>query len=322
MPKSFLEKRKNVKCHLDPDEFQFFLGSTHIMEYQKFQSVYFDLHIMLGMFLLCACFYLGRCNVTHPFDDGFYFTLSFACTMCAFSLYHIFLFRYALKYFGVDEKTRWYKPLNFFLDDTLLKEFIAVIGVMGVGVGLYARVSKGQCVPNVSLWEAQRCNPVANSLSLPLEHVIFLLILPIHCQSVINGLTFRATVICWCISIVAIILTIFMSGAIWDVWVVQLSFFILGIVYKNEKLARLTFAHNKKTSLAEDEKVKYIVLQQQTEHQLFVVKNKHELEILSIKAEEECRLMAKEKTQMVALIGNVAHDLKVSTCCTVRSYLL
>lgn len=52
------------------------------------------------------------------------------------------------------------------------------------------------------------------------------------------------------------------------------------------------------------------LLQQQSENQLLFEKNKHELEIISMKAEEDRRLMEKEREQMVALIGNVAHDLK------------
>ena len=51
-------------------------------------------------------------------------------------------------------------------------------------------------------------------------------------------------------------------------------------------------------------------MQQQAEHRLKFEKSEHELEIISIKMEEERNLMEKEKAQMVALIGNIAHDLK------------
>ena len=310
-----MSSRSGVTCHLDPDEFQFFFGLKLMIEYQEFQEIYFDMHIMMVMFVLCVCFYLGRCNVSHPFDDGFYFTTSFCCTITSFFLYHIFLFRYVVKYLGATENSRLYRVLDYFVHSkggqgNILNDITAIIGVVGVGFGLFARVFKGQCEQNVSIWEAQRCNPAANSFSLPQDHVVFLLILPLHCQSVINGMTFRATLICWLITVISIIIAIKQVGGAMDIWIVHLSLIILGIAYKNEKLARLTFAHNKKISLAEEEKMKYIVLQQQTERQLLLVKNRHELEILSIKAEEECRLMVKEKKQMVALIGNVAHDLK------------
>ena len=88
------------------------------------------------------------------------------------------------------------------------------------------------------------------------------------------------------------------------------SFMIIVVTYKYEKLARVTFAHNKSTTAAEREKRKYMLLQQCAEHDLLSEKIKHELEIFSIKAHEECRLMEKEQEQMVAMIGNIAHDLK------------
>jgi signal transduction histidine kinase len=139
---------------------------------------------------------------------------------------------------------------------------------------------------------------------------MYLYLLPLLCQSLIHGMTFRATFICWCIcTISAATSLVYVEGRL-ELQTFLGSLLILAIAYRYEKLARLTFAHNRKTTAVEKEKRKYMLLQQQAEHQLLSEKNKHELEILSLKAEEECRLLEREQEQMVALIGNVAHDLK------------
>ena len=289
---------------LDQNEFRFFFNKKLMAEYKKFQEAHFDLLNMLIMFGICMIFFFGRCNILSLTSDGVFFFCSF--TLCSVSLcmFLVILAATSLKKLCY---TSW---LSNELSSFLMKDGCAIIGTIGIGFGLFARVYNGPCDENVTLWDTQKCNPSGNSYTLPTEHVMFLLILPLHCQAVINGLTFQSTCICWFIAVSSIIFSLIQIDSKLDIWIVHLSFLILGISYKFEKLARLTFAHNKKRSNAEEEKMIYHLLQQKTEHQLILEKNKHELEILSIKNEEECRLIAKEKKLMVALIGNVAHDLK------------
>ena len=85
---------------------------------------------------------------------------------------------------------------------------------------------------------------------------------------------------------------------------------VLAIHYRHEKLARVTFGHNIRTAHLEKQKRKHIILQQVAERDLMSSNLKHHLEIMSLKAHEECRLIEKEHQQMVAMIGNIAHDLK------------
>ena len=95
-----------------------------------------------------------------------------------------------------------------------------------------------------------------------------------------------------------------------DVWPLIGHFVIIITTFRYEELRRQTFSNKNRTAAAEKEKQKCILLQQQAEHQLLFEKNNHESEIHKMEAEEECRLMVKEQEQMVALIGNIAHDLK------------
>ena len=93
-------------------------------------------------------------------------------------------------------------------------------------------------------------------------------------------------------------------------WILLIPFIVLATHYRHEKLARVTFGHNRRTALLEKQKRKHILLQQGAERDLLSANLKHDLEILSLKAQEECRLIEKEHQQMVAMIGNIAHDLK------------
>ena len=292
----------------------FFFDCETMAEYQKYQRQYFDIYVMLVMFSLSIIFYFGRCNVMHPFDDGLFFTFSLMSNTCSFVLYLVLISSFVVKYCCFNENSRLYHASMFVMNSPwlgdLFRDLISISGTLGVSFGLFGRVMNGACPENVSLWEAQRCNPMANSFALPQDHVIYLFFLPLLVQSVVNGMTYRGTFICWCVSTITVILAIIVVRGRLEVWMPLGSFMVIIVTYKYEKLARLTFAHNKNSSLAEIEKRKCVIEKQCAEHDLLLEKNKHLLEIISIKAQEECRLIEKEQEQMVAMIGNIAHDLK------------
>ena len=139
---------------------------------------------------------------------------------------------------------------------------------------------------------------------------MFIFLLPIIAQSLLNGVTYRCSVICWCISTSIVTACLFYVQGWLDVWILLIPFSVLAILYRHEKLARVTFGHNMRTALLEKQKRKHIILQKGAERDLMSSNLKHDLEIISLKAHEECRLIEKEHQQMVAMIGNIAHDLK------------
>ena len=303
-----------LKCPVSPEEFRFFFGPELMEEYLDYKSKYFDVQVMLILFVVSMIFWTCRCNIMHPFDDGIYFTLAFASELIAVFLYHVFLYAYTVKTYVGDPNLQCSKISDFILRSpwlgVFLKDSIGVMGTIGMGFGLYGRTVNGQCPENVTLWESQRCNPFANSNSLPLDHVLFLFILPLHLHSVADGMTFQCSIICWCACVVALIGSMLHIGGVHDLFAIPLFFIIPSLLFKNAKISRLMFAHNKKTLAAEMDKRRYILLQQQTEHQLLFEKSEHESEIISMTAKAEIVAMENEKKQMVALIGNVAHDLK------------
>jgi hypothetical protein len=294
-------------------EYPFFFSQELLDEYREYRKSNCDFKVMFLLYTLSTSFFFVRCNIFNHFNDGFYFSCSFGCTVISFFLCLIFISIYFLKTHGIDGKTFvsdafpiWFS--KYF--DSLFEDAIAIVGTLGVSLGLYARVANGRCKENVTLWESQRCNTGAGVSALPLDHALFLFLLPTFCQSLINGMSFRATIIVWLIGTTAAAISLVHLNSLLEIFSMIAPCMIIVITYRFEKLTRTTFSNNRKTAAAEMEKQKYILLQQQAEQQLLFEMNKHELVILAMKAEEECRLMEKEKEQMVALIGNIAHDLK------------
>ena len=302
------------KASESPWDNPFFFDSADWARYQKYQIAYFNMNVMLILFFLASCFFVSRCNILHAHDDGFYFACSLANTISSFILYLMFFMCYLVKHSSVDQSYPLCRAADYILSSPwigdIYKDLIAITGILGVTLGLVGRVMNGACSDHVSLWESQRCNSAAAYSSLPQDHVMFIFLLPIIAQSLLNGVTYRCSVICWCISTLAVTACLFYVQGWLDVWILLTPFSTLTILYRHEKLARVTFGHNMRTAHLEKQKRKHIILQQVAERDLMSSNLKHHLEIMSLKAHEECRLIEKEHQQMVAMIGNIAHDLK------------
>ena len=286
----------------------------YMIEYQEYQRGHVDLTVMIIMSILGIIFYFGRCNIIHTFDDGKYFAIAALSISCALLLYLIYLFGFSIKCFCNEKKSILYRSSQLIVTSPwltdLYKDFIAIASTLGLSFGLIGRVMNGQCAANVTLWETQRCNPVASASSIPYDHAINLLVMPLILQSALNGMTYRGTLICWFISAISVMISLVRVEGWHEVWTMLNFVTILVVSFKHEKQARMMFTYIKTTLAAEKEKMEHILLQQSAERNLSTEKTKHELEILAIKADEECRLMEKEQQQMVAMIGNIAHDLK------------
>ena len=298
---------------ISPRHRSLFFDSDTFVEYQEYQSAYFDTHVLLAGGGLATCFYLGRCNIQHSFDDGIYFTYSVISTSCSFFTFILLVSCFVAKRYSADRSAA-FKASAFIFNSPYLLDFFrdltAVAGTLGLGLGLLGRVANGQCPDNFTLWEAQRCNPVAIGHAIPVDHAMYMLLMPLFVQAVVTGVTYRGILVCWCTATVAIITCIVYLGAWLEIWVLLIAVWVLVLTFKIEKLARQTFRHTQSILAKEKENTEMALLQQHTEHDMLSEKIKHQLEIFSMKAHEECRLMEKEQEQMVAMIGNIAHDLK------------
>ena len=256
----------------------YFFDRELMAEYQAYQRAFFDIYLMISLFIICLAFYVVRLNILHPFGDGIYFTYAFFCSNIALCLYIPYVNSYVIKHCSLDEKSKLHRVSEYILNtphiSDLIKDLMAVNGLLGVCFALMGRIMNGACPENVTLWEAQRCNPMASCFSLPLDHVLYITICPLVIQLVINGMTYRGTFLCWLISTITLIFAVIEVQGRLEYWIFLCSGMVLVVSFRFEKLARVTFAHNKMTAVAEKEKRKYILLQQFAEHDLLSEKIK------------------------------------------------
>ena len=52
----------------------YFFDRELMAEYQAYQRGFFDIYLMISLFIICLAFYIVRLNILHPFGDGIYFT--------------------------------------------------------------------------------------------------------------------------------------------------------------------------------------------------------------------------------------------------------
>ena len=310
-PKSLLQR--GVEKSAVSKEQSFVFDAELMMEYEEYQSVNFDLNVMIIMAIESVAFYLGRCNIMHSLDDGIYFALAALSTGSALLLYLIYIFGFSIKYFYHEKKSILYQSSQFIVNSPRLskfyKNFIGIAATLGLTFGLIGRVMNGQCAANVTLWETQRCNPVASASSIPYDHALTLLVLPLVLQSALNGMTYRGTLMCWFISTISVMICLILVNGWNEVWAMLNFLTILVATFKHEKQARMMFTHIKTTLAAEKEKMEHILLQQGAERNLSTEKAKHELEILAIKADEEFMfcLLCREIALSVLLQKNMFH---------------
>ena len=259
----------------------FLFDAELMIEYQEYQRVNFDMTVMIMTAVQGIAFYVGRCNVMHSFDDGIYFTLAALSMSCALLLYLIYLFGFSIKHFCHEKKSILYQSSQFIVNSPLLTDLyqniIATAATFGLTFGLIGRVMNGQCAANVTLWETQRCNPDASASSIPYDHALTLLLLPLVLQSALSGMTYRGTLVCWFISTISVMICLILVDGWHEVWTMLNCVTIFVVIFKHEKQARMMFTHIKTTLAAEKEKMEHILLQQDAERNLSTEKAKHEL---------------------------------------------
>ena len=214
-----------------------------------------------------------------------YFAFAALTISYAVLLYEIYLLGYCIKYFCNEKKCILYQSSKFIIKSPWLTDFykdiIAIAATFGLSFGLIGRVINGQCAANVTLWETQRCNPVASASSIPYDHALNLLVL---FQSTLNGMTYRGTLFSWFISTICVTICLIHVNGWLEVWTMLNFVTILVVTFKHEKQARMISTYIKTTLDAVKEKMEHILLQQDAERNLSTEKAKHELEILAMRS--------------------------------------
>ena len=297
-----------------PSENSFSLHVEDLIDYRNYQHDHFDVgHASIGVFLgayyVATVFNPLRIFVQEPLHGASAF-------FCAFSyvLYTVFTIARGVKACIADDTCILRRISHHILTTPWLQlvgpDGIALVGVVGMGIGLYARVLNGQCDVNAQYWDVGRCNYAERLKVAPTHYVLYMSLLPLYMQQMLKGLSFRMAVICWFLSASAVGVSIMQATDVIDYGTIGCSLRVLLMLYGYEKSSRVIFVKNRTLAAANLANRAHMVFKQQSEQQRITEKNKYELEIRAFKAEEESRLLESERKQMVALLGNVAHDLK------------
>ena len=295
------------------EDFNTFRGEDFV-NYRNYQSDQFDavnasIGITVGAYFICTSFNRRRIFEFEPLHGA----SAYLCILC-YLIYVTFMFARFVKGCIPKEKCILRRISHLILRSRWLQfigpDGVAFFGVMGMGIGLYARVLNGQCDINADYWDVGRCNYTTHLKAAPTDYILYMALLPLYVQQILRGLSFRMAVISWFISAFAVGVSIMQATNTFDYGTLGCSLRVFLMLYNYEKSSRILFVKNQTLAAANLANMAHLVFKQQSEQKHITEKNKYEFEIRAFKAEEESRLLESERKQMVALLGNVAHDLK------------
>ena len=131
------------------------LTESELEEYKRYARKSFDLLAISPVTLFITVFYISHANFENALSDGPFFAagLVFGLT-AAIAFYLIFIFAHVARSFAIDTANssymREFSTLVFY--SIYLEDIIAVLATLSASCYLYARVWKGQCLPDVTLW--------------------------------------------------------------------------------------------------------------------------------------------------------------------------
>jgi hypothetical protein len=295
------------------EKFNFF-DCKDLIDYRTYQFDDFDtfnaaIGITVGSYFIFAVY-----NPLYIFDvEPLQGLSSFCCTL-GFLFYLLFNFARFVESYIPEDKCILSRMSHFISKSPWLQlagpDGVALLGAVGMGIGLYARVLNGHCDGDADYWDVGRCNYMTGLTAAPTDYVLYMTLLPLYLQQVLRGLSFRMAVISCGISSFSVTVSIMQATKAIDLGTLGCSLRVLLMLYSYEKLSRIIFVKNRTLAAANVANKAHMVFKQKSEQLRITEKNKYELEIRAFKAEEESRLLESERKQMVALLGNVAHDLK------------
>ena len=202
-----------------------------------------------------------------------------------------------------------------------LESVLGCAGLMATGLFSVYRVVSGQCPPNTSLWDTQRCNPWADAGGIPPEDLLFLIMTPLIVQ-VLYKLSLGTLTMMWVIAVAFIMFNMVYARAWNMIWLLLYSGFVINSSFEFERLSRVAYELMKNAaerrvrevesaatlSLAKQRQLEAEAQQSRLEAEALV--QKHALEVAERDRDNDALLAQKEQEQLRAIMGNVAHDLK------------
>lgn len=187
------------------------LTASELREYKTYTRTCFDLTAIGPITFFITIYYVAHANFEYALTDGPLFICGLLSGLVASILFYIvFIFAHGARSLSdVGVKNSFMKGLSrIIFHSSNLEDLIAILATMSASSYLYARVLNGQCAPGISLWAAQRCNPVAVSHSIPIDQVIYVYSFPLIHQLILRGVSIQAVFVCWCISTTTIVASV------------------------------------------------------------------------------------------------------------------
>ena len=275
----------------------FSIGEDVYGQYRSSQRGYFDAPSFVPILLICVVSGVTRSNFERVGSTNQMFETAFAfVALCSLLFFPYLVVRLVVLFTPPSKRTlltyKFSKKYLRFLYAVKVEDILVVMIQLSSGFYLLGRVYAGQCGKADNVWDTQRCNPVADSHSIPSDQVIVLYLAPLVCQCLLRGTSIQSLVGCCFLGVLFVILACVHVGGINEAWTVVYSIFFMILMYNIERLQRITFIHSQSILAA----VK--------------LNARHEFELLELSAENERKLKEREIYQLRSLMGNVAHDLK------------
>ena len=283
-------------------------------QYRLSQRKYFDIMSIVPLTAIYLVAAASRFNLQNTGRSGPLFDASFVLFLMTVVTFFMFLIPQCIV---CHTSKNNYNRRSYQISERCLKnwfggriaDILGLFGVLSMGFHLLARVNAGQCKDISDIWSSQSCNPVASLRALPHDEILLLYAIPLSAQIAFRGITVEALAICWVFVIFFVLYSLIRVEGWIQLWTVLYSIIFINISFEIERLMRVTFVQTRAMLAAERSKL-IRDLQLEAEVNLTKLRNRHELEIVEVSAENERKLREKENFQLRSLMGNVAHDLK------------
>ena len=138
-----------------------------------------------------------------------------------------------------------------------LEESICFLAVCSLSLFLIARVLKGQCPPETSLWEQQICNPFASQGGIPTELAYGLYMIPLVLQMAMKNVSVRALVLAQMTTLVTVLFCICYQQA-WNDYFMVLNWILSSNVsFEIKRTHRVAY---KKLMVAREQQVMMMII--------------------------------------------------------------
>lgn len=131
------------------------LTDSELKEYKTYTRTCFDLKAIGPITFFITVFYVAHANFENALSDGPFFTAGLSFGLIASILFYIiFIFAHGVRTLSNDiaENSFMNALSSLIFYSIYLEDVIAVVATMSASSYLYARVLKGQCHPDVTIW--------------------------------------------------------------------------------------------------------------------------------------------------------------------------